>query len=208
MADQWRVVVVTSDSSTRDDLSRILHGMGITASCCSGVEDCRHLFRRDMIDLVFADERVCDGDYWDVFGAITRGLIKKPKVVLMSRSMEISECEQAKACGIFAVIESPVRRPSVEWTIVLAKRAAREAPKAAPPESVPKFDIFTGAPDRDAVWVCAVRGLANAKERMDQIAAQRPGRYFIFYPPERTILAQVETFAKPNRATSAQCDTA
>jgi len=66
-----------------------------------------------------------------------------------------------------------------------------------PPERVPKFDIFAGAPDRDAMWVCAVCGLANAKERMEQIAAERPGRYFIFYSPDRTILARTETFAKP-----------
>lgn len=46
------------------------------------------------------------------------------------------------------------------------------------------------------MWVCSVRGPANAKERMDQIAAERPGRYFIFYAVDRTILAQTETFAK------------
>lgn len=147
--------------------------------------------------MVFCDERVSDGDHWDVFAAIVRGLATKPKVVLMARTLDMAECEQAKACGVFAVIESPCSRVSIEWTVALAKRADRESPRAAPPETVPKFDIFSGAPDRDAVWVCAARGLANAKEHMDRIAAERPGRYFIFYAPERKILSQIETSAAP-----------
>jgi hypothetical protein len=90
----------------------------------------------------------------------------------------------------------------------LAKKAARSEPKAAASQPVPKFDIFSGVPDRDASWVCAVRGLANAKERMDEIAAEKPGRYFIFYPPDRSILAQTETFAKPYAKRKAQKESA
>ncbi len=197
MGNQWRVIVVTSDKTTWEGMSQALSGLEVESSWSSSVQDCMHIFRRDLVNMVFCDERVTDGDYWDIYGAVTRGLIKKPKVVLMSQTLDLAECEQAKACGIFAVIESPCRRASVEWTVALAKRAERAAPRSAPPERVPKFDIFAGVPDRDAMWICAVRGLANAKERMDQIAVERPGRYFIFYPPERTILAQIETFAKP-----------
>lgn len=197
MGNQWRVIVVTSDNETWKALSRTLEALGLEHSWAPTVDACTHIFRRDLVNLVFCDERVSDGDYWDIYGTITRGLIKKPSIVLMARSLGIAECEQAKACGIFAVIESPFQRASVEWAILLAKRAEREAPKAVPPETVPKFDIFAGAPDRDALWMCTVRGLANAKERMDKIAAERPGRYFIFYTPERKVLAHVETFARP-----------
>jgi hypothetical protein len=32
---------------------------------------------------------------------------------------------------------------------------------------------------------------------MDQIAVERPGRYFIFYTPGRIMIARTKTFAKP-----------
>lgn len=203
-----RVIVVTSDNSTWKDVSRTLRGIGIHCSRCSSVEDCKHILRREALDLVFSDERVSDGDYWDIFSAITRGLIKVPRVILMSRTMTASECEQAKCCGMFAVIESPCAPEAVEWSLALAKRAHRMAPKASPPEEVPKFDIFSGASDRDAIWVCAVRGLANAKERMDEIAVERPGRYFIFNADERAILAETETFVQPARLSKAESESA
>ena len=198
-----RVIVVTSDNATWKNVSHTLRGIGIHASRCSTVEDCRHILRRDSIDLVFCDERVSDGDYWDVFSAVTRGLIKGPRTILMSRTMNASECEQAKCCGMFAVIESPCPPEAVEWTLALAKRAQRSSSRVEASDEVPKFDIFSGAPDRDAIWVCAVRGLANAKERMDEIAIERPGRYFIFNAVERTILAQTETFAQRVRLNKA-----
>lgn len=196
MTHQWRVIVVSSDRSTWDGLSQILSHLHLESSWVSSVEDCNRIFRRDTIDLVFCDECVSDGDYWAVYGAITRGLIVRPKVVLMSRTVDVTECEQAKSCGIFAVIDSPCRAASVEWAVILAKRSARDTQPATPPRAIPKFDVFFGAPDRDAVWVCTVQGLANAKERMDQLATKEPGRYFVFYAPDRSILAQTETFAK------------
>lgn len=197
MTDQWRIIVVTSDRITWEGLSEILSRLGFGATRAATVEECSHVFRRDTIDMVFCDERVADGDYWDVYGAITRGLIRKPKVVLMAQFADATECQQAKACGIFAVIDAPCRPASVEWAIQLAKKSVENAAKPRPAESVQKFDIFAGAPDRDAMWVCTVRGLANAKERMDQIAVECPGRYFIFYSPDRSILAETETFTKP-----------
>ncbi|HEY6467556.1 MAG TPA: hypothetical protein VIY69_16260 [Candidatus Acidoferrales bacterium] len=203
-----RVIVVTSDNATWRNVSHTLRGIGIQSSRCSSVEDCRDILRRDAVDLVFCDELVSDGDYWDVFSAITRGLIKGPRTILMSRTMTATECEQAKCCGIFAVIESPCPPEAVESSLTLAKRAQRLAPAGAASEEVPKFDIFSGASDRDATWVCSVRGLANAKERMDEIAVERPGRYFIFNAVERTVLAQTETFAQRARLSKARGESA
>lgn len=199
MPADWRVIVVTSDKATQQTISHTLSSLGPAPSCCSTVEDCRRILRRDTIDMVFCDERVSDGDYWDIFNAVTRGLTTRPKIVLMSRSLEVADCEQAKSCGMFAVIESPCRRASIEWAVILAKHSASQAAKASPADKLPKFDIFAGAPDRDAMWVCEVYGLTNARRRMDQIAAERPGRYFIFYSADRTVLTQVETFAKPRQ---------
>ena len=61
---------------------------------------------------------------------------------------------------------------------------------------VPTFDIFRGALDRDALWLCAVQGLAAAKVRMNQLAAETPGRYFIFFGPTHEVVGQTETSAR------------
>ena len=58
----------------------------------------------------------------------------------------------------------------------------------------PPFDIFCGSPDKNASWYETVKGLANARARMEQIARVRPGRYFVFSRRDRSILAQIETF--------------
>ena len=46
------------------------------------------------------------------------------------------------------------------------------------PEST--FDIFSGHLGEDALWLEAVEGLSNARERMQKIAEQTPGAYFVF----------------------------
>ena len=61
----------------------------------------------------------------------------------------------------------------------------------------PVFDIFSGKPEKDPLWLETVEGFAQARERMDLIAAQRPGRYFLFSTQAQAVLAETETFAKP-----------
>lgn len=68
-------------------------------------------------------------------------------------------------------------------------------------DAVTVFDIFSGIPDREAIWVCAVEGLSNAKERMVQIAFEKTGPYFIFNVSTQQVIATTQTFAKPERAT-------
>ena len=67
-------------------------------------------------------------------------------------------------------------------------------------DTVPMFHIFSGDNDRDAVWVCAVRGLADAKTRMDQLAAEKPGLYFVFLAGSHEILARTDTSNRVNVA--------
>ena len=55
------------------------------------------------------------------------------------------------------------------------------------------FDIFSGVADKNAVWVETVAGLSNARARMEAIAAQSPGQYFVFSRRNHTILAKTET---------------
>jgi len=116
------VVVVTADPTTRSELQQIFSRLGIDASWLSTVKECKAISRRDMVDMVFSDERLPDGDYWDLYTAITRGLITKPKIVLIPGSMTRAECEQAKHCGIFAVLERPYRPAMIESTVMLSRR--------------------------------------------------------------------------------------
>jgi hypothetical protein len=55
------------------------------------------------------------------------------------------------------------------------------------------FDIFSGTSDTDAVWLESVEGLSKARERLEQIAAVRPGAYFLYSPRSRSILAKSNT---------------
>jgi CheY-like chemotaxis protein len=48
----------------------------------------------------------------------------------------------------------------------------------------------------------AVEGLSNARERMDHIAAETPGNYFLMSGTDCAILTRVETFAPPLNTTT------
>jgi hypothetical protein len=62
----------------------------------------------------------------------------------------------------------------------------------------PTFDIFRGTfADKNAMWVEAVNGLTAARERMEVIAAEQPGAYFLFSSMSHAVLAIVNTTPKP-----------
>jgi hypothetical protein len=65
-----------------------------------------------------------------------------------------------------------------------------------------KFDIFSGAIDKNARWLEAVGGLENAKRRMDEIATKSPGRYFVFCDFSHTVIALTDTL--PEMASEAR----
>lgn len=66
--------------------------------------------------------------------------------------------------------------------IVSLVRGAAASPRE------PNFDIFRGLPDKNAVWVEAVEGLSAARDRMEQIARDKPGNYFVFSRMDHSIL--------------------
>jgi hypothetical protein len=60
--------------------------------------------------------------------------------------------------------------------------------------TVPTFHIFDGCfPGKDVLWLESVQGLAAAKERMEQIAAEKPGPYFVFNVPDKLVMATTDT---------------
>ena len=58
---------------------------------------------------------------------------------------------------------------------------------------VPHYHIFSGFRDKDALWLDSVEGLGAADERMKQLAAEKPGPYFIFSTDTHTVLASIDT---------------
>ena len=57
----------------------------------------------------------------------------------------------------------------------------------------PTFHIFTGTFDKDAEWLEAVAELSTARQRMEEIAAALPGRYFVFSQQSHAVLARTDT---------------
>jgi hypothetical protein len=61
-------------------------------------------------------------------------------------------------------------------------------------QKLPTFHIFSGRYiDKDVLWVESVEGLAAAKKRMEAIAAEKPGPYFVFSVADRAALATTDT---------------
>lgn len=59
----------------------------------------------------------------------------------------------------------------------------------------PRFELYSGTFDKDACWIEAVRGLANARDRMEAIAKETPGKYFVFSTLTYAVIATKDTTA-------------
>jgi hypothetical protein len=59
------------------------------------------------------------------------------------------------------------------------------------------FDIFLGIPEKPVMWMSCVEGRSNARDRMEQMAAAAPGRYFLFCTGTHTSICEIETFPIP-----------
>jgi hypothetical protein len=55
------------------------------------------------------------------------------------------------------------------------------------------FDILSGTPQTKVKWLESVTGLANARKRINELAAQTPGQYFIFNAWNSCIIEQIDT---------------
>ena len=56
------------------------------------------------------------------------------------------------------------------------------------------FDIFHGYPiGTETSWIESVEGLAFARTRMEQIATEKPGPYFLFSADNSRVVATVDT---------------
>ena len=123
MNKPWDVVVVSSDSETRDSVVKTLSRLGVSPICVSSVDQCRQIPQRNDIGLVFCDHSIRGSDYREVVQAVSRdSTTSQPKIVMMSKQVAADEYQQAKHSGVFEVIQSPCRPSEVEWMFILAKR--------------------------------------------------------------------------------------
>ncbi len=65
------------------------------------------------------------------------------------------------------------------------------------------FDIFSGVFEQNAMWVEAVQGLDHATKRMDQIASDKPGEYFVFCSATHAVVASTVGLKKLDSAAQA-----
>jgi hypothetical protein len=61
------------------------------------------------------------------------------------------------------------------------------------PHEYPRYDIFSGQFDKDAMWLEAVKGLGAACNKMKERARKSPGPYFVFCQNANKVLAHIKT---------------
>ena len=64
------------------------------------------------------------------------------------------------------------------------------------------FDIFEGTPETEPRWIEAVEDLDNARARMEMIASEMPGTYFVYSLPTHTVISKTDTSDKCKKATA------
>lgn len=69
--------------------------------------------------------------------------------------------------------------------------------------SAMEYDIFSGHDDGNAIWVDAVDGLAAAADRMNQLAREKPGPYFVLCTTKYKILTSIDTCTAEENAQEA-----
>ena len=68
----------------------------------------------------------------------------------------------------------------------------------------PTFDIWSGTLEKSDKYLETVEGLGNAQRRVQELAAQNPGKYFIFSVWNSCVLDQIDTLEKPAVALEAR----
>ena len=71
------------------------------------------------------------------------------------------------------------------------------------PFSSETFDIFSGEPDSNAMWCESAQGIDRARQRMRELADEKPGSYFIFHARTQIILDRIRAAKsgdKPDQA--------
>jgi CheY-like chemotaxis protein len=185
----WRVLIADDSPTMRRTLGTVfceLEGYDVCGFALDGLEavEMAEALRPDAILLDFQMPAMTG------LRAAAKILKSRASVPIILYSLDdISDlADKATAMGIRKVIS----KSEVFSSLVPSLREILSAPRGSGAPPVPTFDIFSGVPDRDAVWVCAVKGFGAAKQQMDALAAEKPGSYFIFFARTHEVLARIE----------------
>lgn len=55
------------------------------------------------------------------------------------------------------------------------------------------FELFSGRPDSDPLWLETIRGREEAQTTLERHAATKPGAYFIFSTTTYAVVAKIDT---------------
>jgi len=131
MSSWFEVLVVSSDAAVRGHLANILATLSIDSACVSTLHECHETLTQKRFGLVFCDPHLADGNYQELLAAYPAPRAK-PRVVVTSRTADWDEFKEAMRCGVFDVISVPYRHMDVEWMVIQAKRAERQAQASGP----------------------------------------------------------------------------
>jgi hypothetical protein len=59
----------------------------------------------------------------------------------------------------------------------------------------PRFDIFSGVPARNAMWIETADAFNAAQRRMKALAEKKPGPYFVYSSDSKEVVAKLDTTA-------------
>jgi DNA-binding NtrC family response regulator len=123
MDRQWQIIVVSSELESRQRLAEILHKQDLDPICTTTIGQCREILAQNNVGLVFCDQQLTDGTYWDLLALASKrkGTGKMP-IVLTANLINSDEYHEAKRSGIFDVITSPCHPSAVEWMVIRASR--------------------------------------------------------------------------------------
>jgi|SRR5215469_1495845 len=152
-------------------------------------------------DLVLLDVGLPDLNGLEVARRL-RKLAPTIKILFLSQETSPELVREALSLGALGYVYKSRAGRELLPAIDAALKGERSSMKLEVHDDVaalPKFDIFSGNHDKNAEWIEAVAGLANANKRMQELAAEKPGKYFVFYTGTHKVVATIETFAESEK---------
>jgi CheY-like chemotaxis protein len=123
-----------------------------------------------------------------------REVAPQARILFVSQESSTEVVEQTLTIGAQGYVQKSYAHrdllPAID-SVLTGKRFVSGALERVSDE--PRFDIFAGPPDKDAMWLEAVTGLGKARDRMQTLASQFPGRYFVLSIYRHEVLAQIDT---------------
>lgn len=130
-------------------------------------------------------------------GRLIRQRSPKSRVVYLTQQTDVYMVQDAIHLGALGYVHKSRTVSDLAPAIEAALQGKQFVSETL---NVPLFDVFAGIADKNARWIETVAGLANARDRMLAIAAEKPGFYFVFSRRDHSILAQTEPHKKSEHA--------